>query len=100
MDSLPVLSPNLQRPDLHAALSHLKKTDTERQKKEAAVGFESVFASTLLKEMRSSLEPGILFGQDSGDIFGGLFDMFLGKHIAESGSLGIAKMVSRYLESR
>ena len=41
---------------------------------QVAQDFESVFASMLLKEMRQSLEPGSLFGEDSGDVYGGLFD--------------------------
>ena len=30
-----------------------------------ATGFESMFMSLILKEMRQTLEPGMLFGQDS-----------------------------------
>ena len=55
--------------------------------------------SMLLKEMRQTLEPGALFGGDSSDSFGGIFDLYLGKHVAEAGGLGIAGMVKHYLEN-
>jgi Rod binding domain-containing protein len=62
-----------------------------------ATGFESMFMSLILKEMRQTLEPGMLFGQDSSDVQGGLFDLYLGQHLAQAGGLGIAKMVKSHL---
>src|SRR5688572_22962894 len=62
-----------------------------------ASDFESVFVSLVLKEMRQTLEPGTLFGNDSGDLYGGLFDLFLGKHLVQAGGLGIGDMVKHYL---
>lgn len=62
-----------------------------------AQGFESMFASLLIKQMRQSLEPDTLFGQDNGDVLGGMFDFFLGQHLARSGALGIGAMVSRQM---
>lgn len=59
--------------------------------------FESLFLSLLLKEMRQSLEPGSLFGEDKGDVLGGLFDTYLGEHLAQRGGLGIADVVNRQL---
>jgi Rod binding domain-containing protein len=56
----------------------------------AAKDFESVFTSMILKEMRQTLEPN--------DVFGGLFDQFMGQHLAESGGIGLAKMVHGALE--
>lgn len=64
----------------------------------AAKDFESVFTSMLLKEMRSSLEEGSLFGEDTSDIYGGLFDQFMGQHMTDAGGLGMAKMVQEALE--
>ena len=63
-----------------------------------AKDFEGVFASMILKEMRKSLEPGSLFGEDSNDVYGGLFDQFLGQHISEAGGFGLAKMVRESLD--
>jgi Rod binding domain-containing protein len=58
-----------------------------------------VFATILLKEMRATLEPGTLFGSDPNDVYGGIFDLFLGQHIAESGGFGLADMINAYLQS-
>ncbi len=63
-----------------------------------AKDFEGVFASMMLKEMRKTLEPNSLFGEDSSDVYGGMFDQYLGQHLSESGGLGLAKMVREALE--
>ena len=63
-----------------------------------ASSFESMFMAQIIKEMRQTLEPGTLFGSDSGDIRGGLFDMYLGQHLAQAGGMGIAAMVKQQLE--
>lgn len=66
---------------------------------ELAREFESVFVSMLLKEMRQSLEGG-LFPGDSSDTLGGLFDMMMGQHIADStGGLGLAQSLEKYLSA-
>jgi Rod binding domain-containing protein len=62
-----------------------------------ANGFEAIFASMLVKEMRQSLGHGSLFGGDKGDVLGGMFDYFLGQHVAPSGSLGIAAMIRKQM---
>ena len=63
-----------------------------------AQDFEGVFASLVLKEMRKTLEPGSLFGEDSGDVYGGLFDTFLGQHLTQSGGFGLTRMVQESLQ--
>jgi Rod binding domain-containing protein len=65
-----------------------------------AKGFEGLFMSLVLKEMRKTLEPNGLFGKDAGDVQGGLFDMYMGQHLAQSGSLGLARMLQHQLDSR
>ena len=65
-----------------------------------ARGFESMFFAQLCKEMRETLEPGTLFGEDHGDVWGGLFDQFMADPMAKSGALGIAAMVRKYLNSQ
>src|SRR4051812_5028117 len=65
-----------------------------------AKGFESMFFSQLCKQMRETLEPNTLFGSDQGDVLGGLFDQFLGEHMAQGGSLGIAAMVRKQLTAK
>lgn len=64
----------------------------------AAKDFEGLFTSMLLKEMRSTLQPGSLFAGDSADVYGGLFDQFMGEHISESGNMGLARMIREGIE--
>src|SRR5215510_9375547 len=59
--------------------------------------FESVFTSIMLKEMRKTLETGSLFGEDSSDIYGGMFDQFMGQHMSNAGGMGLANMVRQAL---
>ncbi len=61
--------------------------------------FEALFLAQLVKEMRQTLEPDGLFGKDGGDVLGGLFDLYLGKHLAQAGGLGLAPLLQRQLES-
>lgn len=50
---------------------------------------EGLFASLLLKEMRGTGEEGGLFGGDSTDVLGGMFDQYMGQAIADAGGLGL-----------
>ncbi len=59
----------------------------------AAKEFESLFLSMMMKEMRNSLGEDSLFGGESSDVYGGMFDMMLGQSMAESQPLGIAKLL-------
>lgn len=69
------------------------------QMENVAEEFESVFLSLLLKEMRgSSQEEGGLFGGESSDSYGGLFDMFMGQHLAKDSPLGIGRMLLQQYE--
>ena len=66
----------------------------------AAAEFESVFMSLLLKEMRNTLDKddGGLFGSEGSDTFGGMFDMFMGQHLAKAQPLGIADAIKTYFD--
>jgi Rod binding domain-containing protein len=81
-------------------LPTLPKQVTPQALDTVANGFESMFLSMLLKEMRQTLEPDTMFPQDSGDILGGLFDLFLGQQLAHSGALGIGAMVKKQLAAK
>ncbi|HWL09051.1 MAG TPA: rod-binding protein [Planctomicrobium sp.] len=63
---------------------------------EMAKQFESLFVSMLIKEMRQSSgsEEG-MFPGDSSDTYGGIFDMYMGQHIAEGGGIGLSEMIAR-----
>lgn len=65
---------------------------------EAARQFESIFMSILLKEMRQSIGDGGLFAGDSSDVFGGMFDLYMGEHLANSTNLGVSDLVNKQLE--
>ena len=67
------------------------------QVQEIASDFESLFISLLLKEMRQTLDGGF-FGGDGADVYGGIFDMTMGRHLAESKILGVGDMITRYVE--
>ncbi|MBN9517525.1 hypothetical protein J0H58_03250, partial [bacterium] len=60
----------------------------ETKVRETAREFEATFLAMVLKEMRQSLEEG-LFPGDSGDVHGGLFDLYLGRHLADGGGVGL-----------
>jgi peptidoglycan hydrolase FlgJ len=62
--------------------------------------FESLFVSMLLKEMRQSSSEDGMFAGDSADVYGGLFDTFLGQHLASQGSFGIAEMVNQQISPK
>ena len=94
----PTSVPTLQlgaSPETLAAQVH---AGDSRSAAAVATSFESLFLAQLIKEMRQTLEPGTLFGSDGGDIRGGLFDVYLGQHLAQAGGLGIAAMVKQHLE--
>jgi Rod binding domain-containing protein len=65
---------------------------------EAARGLEATFLTILLKEMRQTLGPGCLFGNDSGDVCGGLFDQFMAQHLVQGGGMGLAQSIKHQLE--
>jgi len=69
----------------------------DASQKDVAAEFEALLVSLLLKEMRQTAGGDGLFAGESSDIYGGLFDLYLGQHIAESGGLGISRMVETYL---
>ncbi|MGB7346362.1 MAG: rod-binding protein [Pirellulaceae bacterium] len=64
-----------------------------KEVEEVGTEFESVFLSMMLKEMRNSLDGGGFFGEESSDTFGGMFDLFIGKHLAQTRPLGIGNLL-------
>ena len=89
--------------DLEKQVGQIKQetlTPSSAAVENAASEFETLFANLLLKEMRKTLEPETLFGKDPGDVYGGLFDMFLGQAVAQAGGLGVGDMVRSYLETQ
>ncbi|MFO1011396.1 MAG: rod-binding protein [Planctomycetota bacterium] len=68
--------------------------------KEAGRKFEALFATLLVKEMRSSLSEGF-FGQGpQADVYGGWLDQVVGEAMAREGGLHIADTVRQGLERK
>lgn len=67
---------------------------------DAAQGFESIFLSMLLKEMRQTLGPDSLFGSDTSDIYGSLFDQFMAQHLAQGKGMGLAQALLKQLDPK
>ena len=69
---------------------------------QAASDFESIFISIMLKEMRNTLDQqdGGLFDGDKSDTMGGMFDMFMSKHLAQTQPIGVGAAVKTYLQNQ
>lgn len=71
----------------------LSGVDVDRERVEAVTReVESLFVSMLIKEMRKSASGG-LFPGDNSDTYGGMFDDFMGKHIAAAGGIGLKSLM-------
>jgi peptidoglycan hydrolase FlgJ len=101
MSLLPTIQPPVMQlgPDAEVLAAQMR-AGGKKSIDAAAQGFESMFLSLLLKEMRQTLDPGGLFSQDTSDIHGGLFDMYLGQHLSQAGGIGIGALVKHYLQPR
>lgn len=65
---------------------------------ETAKEFEAALLSMMLKELRTSSEAESgMFPGDTGDVHGGMFDMLMGKHLAQSGGFGLAASLEHQL---
>jgi flagellar protein FlgJ len=82
------------------SLAQSLRSDQTRSVDSVAKNFEGLFMSLLLKEMRQTLESGSFFGSDSADVYGGLFDLYLGQHLAQGEGLGIASMLKQQLQTK
>jgi len=63
----------------------------------AAEQFESLFASMLVKEMRSTVEGGFFGDGPGADTYAQWFDTEMGRALAEDGGLGLADVLRRQL---
>lgn len=64
---------------------------------DVAAEVEGLFVALLIKQMRQTMSgEGFIPGDDS-DIVGGLFDQYLGEHIAAAGGLGLARSLTQQL---
>lgn len=61
--------------------------------------FESVMLSMVLKQMRQTGSEEGMFPGDKSDTLGGMFDTYLGEHLAEAGGLGLMESLGGQLNS-
>ena len=94
MEGIPLSSLDMNPALLKARQSDLtqKPTQGKAAMERVAKEFESVFVSLMLKEMRNTLDEGF-FGSESSDVLGGMFDQFLGQHIAASSPFGLQQLL-------
>ncbi|QJW97997.1 rod-binding protein [Frigoriglobus tundricola] len=86
-------------PPLAAKPGATVKGAADAKLRDMAKEMEATFISMLLKEMRQTLEPdGGLFPGDSGDVQGGLFDLYMSKHLADAGGIGMAAALLRQMQ--
>jgi peptidoglycan hydrolase FlgJ len=72
-------------------------TEARQQMVQAGRQFEAYFISYLLKVMRETVPEGTI-GNKQGAYFYSFYDEEIGKRAAESGGIGIAKMVQEYAQ--
>lgn len=97
MDGLAAMPPLAAAGTDLASLSGRNLRSDPQAQEEVCKQFEGVFASMLVKEMRKSLDPETMFGSDPGDVMGGMFDFFMGQHLAATGRLGLAQSLRKQL---
>ena len=85
---------NLQQPP---TLRNLERAAGLSSLDKAANEFESYFISNLLKVMRETVPKGALDNKD-GAYFYSFYDQEIGRLAAESGGLGLARMIHEYTE--
>ncbi len=74
--------------------------DSSADAQTVARKFEAMFWSMVINQLRTSMTEEGLFAGDRADAYGALFDMFMADYLAEHASLGLARMIERYLERR
>ncbi len=60
--------------------------------REAIEKFESLFLSMMIKELRQSDSGDGFFPGDHSDTMGGMFDMYMGDHLAASTDIGLNRL--------
>lgn len=98
MSPIPVTTlPSPNSPSELASGARGRSSELERGA-QVATDFESLFASQILKEMRRTLDSEAMFGGDTGDVYGGMFDLFVGQQMASNGGFGLAKMLREAMQ--
>jgi len=81
------------------SLTELHKDPSDSKLKRTCAEFESIFITYMLKSMRNTVvEGGLLVKSNEGKIFNSMFDEKLGQGIANSGGIGLGKMLFEKLK--
>jgi Rod binding domain-containing protein len=89
-----LLSSTHQADTLAARLEFAGHTDSS-----IADEFEGMFMSLVVKEMRKTSLEGGLFAGEASDAYGGMFDLFMGQHLAQGSGIGIRRIINTYLSN-
>jgi flagellar protein FlgJ len=90
------LRPGYPAPQVNSSKSQ-NTAEARQQMVQAGRQFEAYFISYLLKVMRDTVPEGSLANKQ-GAYFYSFYDEEIGKRAAESGGIGIAKMVQEYAQ--
>ena len=94
------ISPALQSAAMQSSVGSKATGNDLLNGKDPATEFEAVMLSLLVSQMRKTGSEEGLFPGDKSDTMGGMFDMFIGQQLAESGSLGIKDLVKGWMKDR
>ena len=76
--------------------SHIPTKNDPTEMRKAVKEFEGYFIAYLLKEMRNTVHPGLVQNKE-GQQFYSFYDQEIGRVAAESGGLGLSRMLEQAL---
>ena len=68
------------------------KSEKSAKAEQAIEKFEGMFMSMILKELRKTGTGEGFFPGDHSDTYGGMFDMFVGDHLAKTSDIGLEQL--------
>lgn len=72
--------------------STLKDSEKSEKVRKVIEEFEGVFMSMMIKQLRETENGEGFFPGDHSDTYGGMFDMFMGQHLARGSQTGLEKL--------
>jgi flagellar protein FlgJ len=87
-------APDAVKTDKAAASKNSVLKDSEKSEKVQKVieEFEGVFMSMMIKQLRETNNGEGFFPGDHSDTYGGMFDMFMGQHLARGSQTGLESL--------
>ena len=89
------LPPSAVLPGLSLGSDSESGAESARSAASMAREFESVLVAQMIKQMRQTVSEEGMFPGDQADIYGGMFDLMMAKHLTAHEGFGLA----RYLET-